>query len=72
MNLINKFCILIVKAYQKILSPFIVNSCRFTPTCSNYTIEAFKKYNFLKALFLTFKRLLKCHPFNKGGHDPIP
>jgi len=72
MNLINKFCILIAKAYQKILSPFIVNSCRFTPTCSNYTIEAFKKYNFLKALFLTVKRLLKCHSFNKGGHDPIP
>ncbi|MBM3193532.1 MAG: membrane protein insertion efficiency factor YidD [Chlamydiae bacterium] len=58
-----------VRAYQIFLSPFFGTSCRFYPSCSNYSILAFKKYGALKGLFLTCKRILKCHPYHKGGID---
>ena len=45
--------------------------CKFYPTCSNYAIEAYKKYNFFKATFLTFTRILRCNRFSKGGYDPL-
>ncbi|MDX5706423.1 membrane protein insertion efficiency factor YidD, partial [Clostridioides difficile] len=46
-------------------------TCRFYPTCSQYSIEAFKKYGFVKGMYLTIRRLLKCHPFHPGGYDPL-
>ncbi|MGB4191739.1 MAG: membrane protein insertion efficiency factor YidD [Rickettsiales bacterium] len=64
--------ILIVKLYQKIISPYFPGCCRFNPTCSNYAISAFNKYGFFKGLWLTLRRLLKCHPFGGSGHDPLP
>lgn len=70
--MLNKFFILLVKIYQKLISPFFISSCRFTPTCSEYTIDALKKYNIFYALFLVLKRIFKCHPWNRGGHDPLP
>jgi len=64
--------LLLIKIYQKTLSPFIGNSCRFNPTCSKYGYEAISKHGAIKGGFLTIKRILKCHPFHPGGYDPVP
>ena len=61
-----------VKIYQITLSPFIGQQCRFTPTCSYYAIDSFKQYGALVGSVLTIKRLLRCHPWQTGGHDPLP
>lgn len=61
-----------VKFYQKILSPLLKPNCRFYPTCSNYTIEAFKKHGFFKGIFLGSYRIFRCNPMSKGGFDPVP
>lgn len=66
-----KLAILIVRFYQLFISPLFPPSCRFVPTCSQYSIEAFTKYGFFKGLWLTIKRISKCHPFHKGGYDPL-
>ncbi|HPX60888.1 MAG TPA: membrane protein insertion efficiency factor YidD [Deltaproteobacteria bacterium] len=58
--------------YQKLISPFLPPSCRFHPTCSEYSRQALIKYGFVKGLLLTFCRIAKCHPFHPGGHDPVP
>jgi putative membrane protein insertion efficiency factor len=72
-NFINKFfnqiIINIIKLYQLIISPYLGNNCRFNPTCSNYAILVFQKYNIFKALYLTIYRILRCNPFLKGGND---
>jgi len=62
----------LIRGYQLIISPLIGPRCRFTPTCSQYGIEAINSHGFLKGAWLTSKRLLKCHPFNDGGSDPVP
>ena len=67
-----KFLILLIRIYQVTLSPFIGNSCRYTPTCSNYGIEAIEKYGFFKGGWLTFKRILSCNPWGGSGYDPVP
>ncbi|WP_288020378.1 membrane protein insertion efficiency factor YidD [Tenuifilum sp.] len=64
--------ILIVKLYQIFLSPYLPNSCRFTPTCSAYSIEALRKYGFFKGLWLSLKRISRCHPWGGHGYDPVP
>ena len=64
--------ITIVKAYKKIISPLLGNNCRFYPTCSSYMIEAIEKHGCVRGMFLGVKRILKCHPFNPGGYDPVP
>ena len=62
-----KFCIKYIRPF---LGPYGV--CRFTPTCSAYALEAVDKHGCAKGLFLATKRLLRCHPFCKGGYDPVP
>ncbi|RKX74056.1 MAG: membrane protein insertion efficiency factor YidD [Spirochaetes bacterium] len=62
----------IIKFYQKIISPFFPQTCRFYPTCSAYAVNALQKYGTLKGLILSVKRILRCHPFNPGGYDPVP
>ncbi len=64
--------IFIIKIYQLMVSPFLMNSCRFSPTCSQYGIDAFKKHGVLKGFMLTFKRIIKCHPWGGSGYDPVP
>jgi hypothetical protein len=64
--------IVLIKGYQLIISPWMGPSCRYTPTCSQYGIEAFKKYGPLKGGWLTFKRILRCNPWGGHGHDPVP
>lgn len=67
-----KFLIGGVRFYQKYISGLkSAPSCRFTPTCSEYAIQALEKYGALKGSYLAIRRLLKCHPFHKGGYDPL-
>jgi putative membrane protein insertion efficiency factor len=61
-----------IRIYQKFLSPLSVSSCRFTPSCSSYAIQAFETHGFLRGLILTLVRISKCHPFHPGGLDPVP
>lgn len=61
-----------IKAYQRWLSPLLGNNCRFSPTCSNYAIEAINRFGVIKGCWLATKRILKCHPLNAGGEDPVP
>ena len=64
--------ICLLKLYQWIISPWLGQKCRYTPTCSNYAIEALKKYGPVKGLWLTLKRVSKCHPWGGHGYDPVP
>lgn len=66
-----KILILLIRAYQYGISPLIGPRCRFTPTCSQYGIEALKQHGLLKGSWLTLKRVLKCHPLSAGGYDPV-
>ncbi|MFZ5516275.1 MAG: membrane protein insertion efficiency factor YidD [Candidatus Zhuqueibacterota bacterium] len=61
----------IIKFYQKAISPFFLPSCRFIPTCSEYSYQAINKYGIFKGLALAVWRILRCNPFNKGGDDPL-
>ncbi|MEM6710278.1 MAG: membrane protein insertion efficiency factor YidD [Pseudomonadota bacterium] len=61
-----------IRGYQLTLSPLIGNQCRHHPTCSHYGIEALKRHGALRGLWLTTTRLLRCHPFARGGFDPVP
>lgn len=67
----NKFLIIIVKLYRKYISPVKPQTCRFYPTCSEYSLQALEKYGAEKGSYLSAKRILKCHPFNPGGYDPL-
>lgn len=64
--------ILLVRLYQRCISPLTPPSCRFTPTCSQYTLEALQKYGPLKGSWLALKRLARCHPWGGHGYDPVP
>ena len=64
--------ILLVRAYQVVLSPLFSGCCRFEPSCSNYMIEALQTHGVVKGLYLGIVRLLRCHPFGKSGYDPVP
>ena len=71
-HLIAKSILLLIHAYQKILSPLLPpNTCRFYPTCSSYATEAISKHGIVNGALLSLKRILKCHPFNPGGYDPV-
>jgi len=62
----------LIKFYQNYISRFTPPSCRFHPTCSQYSFEAIEKYGFLKGGWMGVKRISRCHPFNPGGYDPVP
>jgi hypothetical protein len=64
--------VLLIKFYQLCISPFTPPSCRFTPTCSQYALEAFRKHGPLKGLYLSVRRILRCHPWGGSGFDPVP
>ena len=68
-----KICIGLIKFYRKNISPLKGHGvCKFTPTCSQYALEAYEKYGFFKGTALTIWRILRCNPFSKGGYDPVP
>ncbi len=61
-----------IKIYQLAISPLLPSSCRYTPTCSSYAIEALKKHGPVKGLLLTIRRISRCHPWGGHGYDPVP
>ena len=67
-----KILMLIIKLYQKVISPLTPPSCRFYPTCSHYGLEAIETHGALKGSWLAIRRISKCHPFHEGGFDPVP
>nr|WP_091485734.1 membrane protein insertion efficiency factor YidD [Gracilibacillus orientalis] len=67
-----KLIMLLIRFYQRFISPMFPPSCRFQPTCSHYSLECFQRFNIFKATYLSVKRILKCHPFHPGGFDPVP
>jgi hypothetical protein len=64
--------IIFIKIYQLLISPLFPSSCRYTPTCSHYTLEALKKYGLFKGGWLGIKRISRCHPWGGSGYDPVP
>ncbi len=62
----------LIRFYQRAISPMLPPSCIYTPTCSHYGYEAISKYGIWKGGWLTLERILRCHPFAKGGYDPVP
>ncbi len=64
--------LLFILFYQKVISPIKPRTCRFYPTCSKYTYQAIEKFGLMKGLYYGMKRIFRCHPFSKGGYDPIP
>ena len=70
-NCLSVLAIKCLKGYQLVLSPWIGNQCRFTPSCSHYAIDAYTHFSFLKGSWLTIKRVVKCNPWHEGGIDEI-
>lgn len=66
------FLLFLIRFYRGYISPLKPPCCRFTPTCSEYALEAVKRYGPWKGMWLSMKRIAKCHPFHKGGYDPLP
>jgi putative membrane protein insertion efficiency factor len=64
--------VLLVRLYQLVLSPALPPSCRFYPSCSQYTLEAVQRYGAIHGVWLGVRRLARCHPWHPGGHDPVP
>ena len=71
-SIIGAFFLLLIKVYQYLISPILPNACRYTPTCSQYGVEAIKKHGPFKGGWLTLKRISRCNPWGGHGHDPVP
>lgn len=72
-NALSASCfVMLIRGYQRFISPLLGPHCRFTPTCSQYGIIALKRFGLIKGSWLTLKRVLKCHPLHDGGEDPVP
>tara|TARA_B100000900_G_C20238572_1_gene576887 strand:+ start:412 stop:651 length:240 start_codon:yes stop_codon:yes gene_type:complete len=71
MNILTYILIKLIKCYKFLISPMLGQSCRYLPTCSEYSIEALKTYGFFKGVLLSIKRILSCHPWGRGGFDPV-
>lgn len=69
--MLKNFALFLIRIYQ-FFSKYTPRTCRFYPTCSEYTRQAIEKYGFIKGVWLGLKRICRCHPFNKGGYDPVP
>lgn len=67
-----KILILPIQAYQYLISPLLPSSCRYSPTCSQFAIEALQKHGVFKGSWMAIKRIGRCHPWHEGGYDPVP
>lgn len=67
-----RLVVLLIKGYQQVISPLFPPTCRFYPSCSSYAATALTRYGVIKGGFLSLKRIVKCHPWNDGGYDPVP
>ncbi len=67
-----RIVMLLIRFYQRFISPAFPPSCRFTPTCSSYALTSLEKYGLLKGGWLALRRIGRCHPWNPGGYDPVP
>ncbi len=71
-KLFSRLLIAPIRFYQRAISPLLPPACRFTPTCSQYAVEAIQKHGPIKGLYLALRRLLRCHPWGGSGYDPVP
>jgi len=71
-TVVRQTVVVLIRGYQYLISPLLGQNCRFTPTCSHYMAEAVVRYGVVKGLWLGVRRLLRCHPWHPGGHDPVP
>ena len=70
--MVQRLFLRLIRFYQRFISPGLGSNCRFYPTCSQYTYEAIEKYGVVRGGWLGVRRIGRCHPFNKGGFDPVP
>jgi len=68
---VSRLLLWLIGAYRLFISPLLPPACRFTPTCSEYAIDAIRKYGAARGAYLALRRLLRCHPFHQGGYDPV-
>lgn len=68
----SRLLMIIVRMYRFFISPLLGSNCRFSPSCSNYAMQALEKYGALRGSWLAMKRILRCHPWHPGGADPVP
>ena len=71
MNALKTFFISLIKFYKIFLSPFLGANCRYIPTCSDYTIQAIEQKGIIKGIYISVKRMLRCHPFGGSGYNPV-
>lgn len=71
-NIVSRIMILLIKFYQHTISHYLMPACRFTPSCSEYGVQAIRKHGPLKGGYFALKRLLSCHPWGRHGYDPVP
>jgi hypothetical protein len=67
-----RVAVLMIRGYQVTLSPLLPSACRYQPSCSAYTLEAVERYGAMRGGWMGVKRILRCHPFARGGYDPVP
>ena len=67
-----RLLLMLIRFYRKALSPYLPASCRYQPTCSQYTLTAIERFGALRGSWMGFWRILRCNPFSKGGYDPVP
>jgi putative membrane protein insertion efficiency factor len=70
-TIVHRFAVYLVKGYQQMISPWLPASCRFTPTCSEFAIEALEQFGLIRGTGRAAARLLRCHPLHRGGFDPL-